>query len=364
MRILHVITSLRTGGAEKLMVDLLPRLAARGHEVELLCFSGERTVFWEELERRGIRIHSLVEGGCNVYSPATAWRVVRFLKRGGYDIVHSHNTAAQLWVALAGALGCRSRLLTTEHSTNNRRRGKAWLRGADRWMYGRYEQIVAISDDAVEELRKWLPLYESRYRVVVNGIDYARFASAEPSGELGELCGGRKVALMVAGFKPPKDQPTLIRAVAEAGDGWAACFAGVGELEASCRALARELGVEERVKFLGMRTDVAELMRGADAVVLASHYEGLSLSSLEGMASGRPFVASDVKGLRDIVGGAGLLFADGDSSELARILLRLGREPELCTETGRRGQERAARYGIEETAAGYDGLYSLRENDK
>ena len=68
MRILHVITSLRTGGAEKLMVDLLPRLRDLGNDVELLLFDGTRTLFYEELENTGIKIHTLSVGG-NVYNP-------------------------------------------------------------------------------------------------------------------------------------------------------------------------------------------------------------------------------------------------------------------------------------------------------
>lgn len=117
MKILHVITSLRTGGAEKLMVDLLPRLAVH-HDVELLVFDGVRTPFYEELERQGIKIYNFGEN-CNIYNPLFIFKLVSFLKR--YDIVHSHNYSCQLFVALANIL-VGTRIITTEHNTTNRRR--------------------------------------------------------------------------------------------------------------------------------------------------------------------------------------------------------------------------------------------------
>ena len=96
MKILHVITSLRTGGAEKLMVDLLPRMKAKGHEVDLCVFDGVRTPFYEELESKGVKVIPL---GYSVYSLFNICKLVPLMR--GYDIVHSHNTACQYFVALA-----------------------------------------------------------------------------------------------------------------------------------------------------------------------------------------------------------------------------------------------------------------------
>ena len=76
MRLLHVITSLRTGGAEHLMVDLLPALRDLGNEVELVVFDGQRTAFFEQLEQKGIAIHSLGAGG-NVYHPRNILKLAK-----------------------------------------------------------------------------------------------------------------------------------------------------------------------------------------------------------------------------------------------------------------------------------------------
>ena len=111
IKILHVITSLRTGGAEHLMVDLLPRLRDLGNEVELLVFDGTRTAFYEELEQMGIKIHSLGIGS-NVYHPRNMFKLRKFVAK--YDIIHTHNTACQLFVPVAKILKCSKAKLVIE----------------------------------------------------------------------------------------------------------------------------------------------------------------------------------------------------------------------------------------------------------
>ena len=119
MKILHVITTLYTGGAEKLMVDLLPRMKQAGHKVELCVFDGTRTPFFEQLEKNGIRIHWFHKGG-SVYNPLNIYRLWRLMRKG-WDIVHTHNTAPQLFAAFGEVL-CSVVLVTTENTTSNRRR--------------------------------------------------------------------------------------------------------------------------------------------------------------------------------------------------------------------------------------------------
>lgn len=90
MKVLYIITSLNIGGAEKLMVDLLPRLKSRGVEVELLLFVGNRTMFYDQLEHEGIKITSFADKG-SVYNPLHIVRLYRFLKQNHFDVIHTHN---------------------------------------------------------------------------------------------------------------------------------------------------------------------------------------------------------------------------------------------------------------------------------
>ena len=108
---------------------------------------------------------------------------------------------------------------------------------------------------------------------------------------------------------------------------------------------------------MGMRTDIPFILHSSDIIVLSSHYEGLSLSSLEGMASGRPFVASDVDGLHEIVDGYGLLFPHEDASSLADILLKLSKDKVYADRIAAKCLERAQQFDITVMAQKYNCVY-------
>ncbi len=106
-----------------------------------------------------------------------------------------------------------------------------------------------------------------------------------------------------------------------------------------------------------MCTDVPRLLRESDVVALSSHWEGLSLSSIEGMASGRPFVASDVDGLREIVGGHGVLVAEGDADGFAHAISGLCTAPARYRAVAEACQRKARQYDISVMARNYLALY-------
>ena len=116
MKILHVITSLRTGGAEKLVIEIVPRLMQKGHQVDVALFDGIDTPFKKELVKCGCNIY---DWGRSMYNPWCIIRLIRIMKK--YDVVHTHNTYPQLYLAIA-RIFVKGRIVTTEHSTNNRRR--------------------------------------------------------------------------------------------------------------------------------------------------------------------------------------------------------------------------------------------------
>ena len=348
MRILHVITSLRTGGAERLMVDMLPRMKAKGHEVDLCVFDGVRTPFYEELGSKGVRVIPL---GHSVYSLVNLFKLIPLMR--GYDIVHSHNTACQYFVAIASFFS-KCKIYTTEHNTSNRRRN-VWWRMLDRWMYGRYDKVVCISELTKKNLIQHIrSSFEDKCVIIYNGIDLKTFVGISSSPITNE-----KKVLMVSAFREQKDQKTLIKAMKDLPSNYVLELAGGGEehLIDDCKQLVHELQLDGRVEFLGVRTDIPALLSMANVVVLSSHYEGLSLSSLEGMASGKPFVASDVEGLHDIVGGYGVLFPHGDSKVLATEIRKLCEDEIYAEEVAGRCMERAKMFDVETMAQNYWCLY-------
>lgn len=348
MRILHVITTLEFGGAERLMVDLLPRLRDLGNEVELAVFKCSKTSFYKQLEEQGIIIHGFSETE-GVYNYKHIFRLKKLMK--DYDVVHTHNTACQMFAALGKT--SRNKLVTTEHSTSTRRRNYRFFRYIDKWMYSRYDKIICISEPSEDNLRNYIG---NDYPIVTiyNGIDVSRFAN---SGTINLGMPGCKLVTMVAGFRYEKDQPTVIRAMKHLPEDYHLLLVGDGEKRSEIENLIGELKLKSRVHLLGIRNDIPQILHSSDVVVMSSHREGLSLSNVEGMSSGNPFVASDVEGLREVTKGYGVLFPHGDDSALAEVIMRLTTDELYRNEVVQRCKNRAMQYDISVMADNYNKLY-------
>ena len=362
MRILQVITSLDMGGAETLVVNLIPRLQALGNTVDLCVFNGKETPLTHRLKKESpqTKIYALGHG---VYNPLYIFKLVKIMKK--YDIIHTHNSSPQLFVAIA-SLFSRTKIVSTEHNTSNRKRNWKWYRPIESWMYGRYKHVICISKIAEEKLREymggeWLVESSNRYKSITtinNGIDVDAISEAVPCKELLGLKENRKSILMVAGFRKQKNQDTIIRALTlldkEKYEVW---FAGIGERMEEVKQLVLSLGVSERVRFLGLRTDIPNVLRAADVIVMSSHWEGLSLSNVEGMSAHKPFIASDVNGLKEVTKGYGILFPHEDAKALAEEINRLASDEAYYNEITERCYNRALEFDISKMVNGYNSVY-------
>lgn len=352
MKILHVITSLQTGGAEMLVINMMPRFRALGHEVGVVVFNGQRTALMERLEREcpECKIYKLGESYYNPLYILKLWRIMR-----SYDIVHTHNSSPQLFVAIANIL-CRKKLVTTEHSTNNRKREQGGVfKVIDKWMYKHYHKVICISEIAEKTLIGYLEGTASNICTINNGVDVGAFHNATPAENLKN---GRFSVVMVAGFREAKDQDTLIRAIGRLPkEDYELWLVGDGVRRSELESLVNDLKLEGQVRFYGLRTDVANILKAADVVVMSSHWEGLSLSNIEGMSVGKPFIASDVKGLHEITEGSGLLFPHGDDKSLADLIRRLHDDKELYKQVAEACYEKARQFDISKMVEKYNEVY-------
>ncbi len=330
MRILHIINNLGSGGAERLIADLLPRLNSYDEiECELLLLTDEKNVFDKELIKNGIKVNVLQRR--KIYNLLNAIDIAKFVNKGNYDIIHAHLFPTQYWVALAKPhfKNKKIKLITTEHSSHNRRREKAYFKHIDKYIYRKYDKIISISEKTQENLMNWLKVKEKcrdKFIVIHNGIDMDKFSNALPYKKeeiVSKFNEETKVITMVARFSEAKDQPTLIRAMKKLNSDIHLVLVGEGPLLEECKKLTNDLGISERVHFLGYREDVARIMKTSDIIVLSSNWEGFGLSAAEGMASGKPVIASDVDGLREIIGDAGILFERGNHVNLSNLISEL-----------------------------------------
>ena len=354
MRILHVITSLRTGGAEKLLVEMLPRLKNYGHEVDLLLFDGINTPLYSELKSRGIKINYLSVKG-NVYNPYNIIRLRKYLR--GYDIIHTHNTACQYYVPIALGAKHHTILITTEHNTHNRRRSIWGFKILDKLMYNRYNHIISISQKATDNLSDYIG-HSYKITTINNGIDLSKFSSelSAPNKD------GEIIVTMVAAFRPQKDHQTLIKAISLLPDNYKLWLVGDGIMRPKIENIISDLHISDKVKLWGNRDDIPSLMSKSDIILLSTHWDGLSLASIEAMASGRPFIGSDVDGLHDVIADAGILVPPGNAEILASEIKSLIENPEKYNLTVRKCQTRAQEYNIDKTVEQYNKLYIEVQN--
>lgn len=354
-----MITTLDIGGAERLMVDLLPLLNTGDNVVELLLFNGLKTPFKDKLIRNGIEIHQLscwkgIKNHYEVYNPINIIKLKKFLK--SYDIIHTHNTACQLYVPLAALLSSLDvKFVTTEHSTFNRRRSKKWLKPIDRWMYNQYSAIICISEQASTNLKNYIGQAQ-KIHTIMNGVKVDSFFRP-----ITDISGKKNFVIsMIAAFRKEKDHETLLKAMARLPINYVLQLAGrdfdgkVPQLKQMCA----ELGIENRVVFMGPRTDIPDILENSDVAVLSSYWEGFGLSAVEAMAAGKPLIASNVGGLRDVVQRAGVLFSQGDDVELANRIKWLCENPNEYKAVAEMCQKRAHQYDISIMAGKYLQLYN------
>ncbi|MCC8175109.1 MAG: glycosyltransferase [Bacteroidales bacterium] len=359
MKTLHVITSLRTGGAEKLMVDLLPRLRDKGVEVELAVFSGEETEFMRQLRDAGITVHRFTEKVSNVYNPVHVFKLIRLIKHGKYDIVHTHNTAPQIFAAISAVL-CSVVLCTTEHNTSNRRRGWRCCAPIDRWMYRQYHKIICISTQTEQFLIDSTPSVLSKTLMINNGIDIKTYSKAHSIPKLKNS--DEIIITMVGGFRYQKDQETVIQAMNYLPAPFRLWLVGDGDRRNIIEKRITDLQLWNRIVLWGIRSDIPEILKTSDIVVLSSHWEGFGLAAVEGMAAGKPVIASDVPGLKEVVKGAGLLFPHGDAKALATEILSLSENPKRYRSVAATCLDRAKQFDISTMVDSYYNLYNSMLN--
>jgi glycosyltransferase involved in cell wall biosynthesis len=287
--------------------------------------------------------------------------MARMLRRRRPDVFHAHLSwpmAAKF--ALASALLARVPATVATVQLFPRfelDRSNLWQLRAIAAGVGRY---VAVSDDIAVQLVERMRWPAAKVDVVYNAVRLDRFGA--PAAALrDELTAGgrRRLVLTAARLDAQKGHPVLLRAAAELPEA-AFAFAGDGPERATLEAQTAELGLGERVAFLGHRTDVPELLAACDVFALPSLFEGSSLALLEAMAAGRAVVSSAIGGTDELIadGETGLLVAPGDADALARALRRLLGDAELRGSLARRARARVERdFTPEAMTARTTGIY-------
>ena len=328
MRIVYVLTSLGMGGAERIVLALAGRMAQRGHTVAILVLHPPVAEQWPitlpvvhlDIEKSPF---SLLAGMARARS---------FLREFRPDVVHSHCFHANIAARLLRVVVPAPAVLSTVHNVYE----GGWARMlAYRLTDGLAHQTIAVSQAAADRFVRLKAVPRHKCIVLTNGIDSAEFApdAARRAGRRSEMCVDSQFIWLTAGrIVPAKDYPNLLRAFAlvaarREAQLWVAGEASGAEF-ATVRALAAELGLEDAVSWLGLRRDLPALLDAADGFVLGSAWEGMPLALGEAMAMEKPVVATDVGGVRELVGEAGVIVPAKNPSALAKAMLEEMQRPQ------------------------------------
>lgn len=290
--------------------------------------------------------------------------VVRLIRNFRPDLVSAHTSKAGFIGRLAAWL-CGVPVIYTPHCwsfVDGFPRARLYL-NLERFAAVFSTRIVAVSED---ERQQGLAKGVGSARLITtihNGMpDVAAHLRADPSVQRPQL-------LMTGRFEEQKDQDTLLRALAQLRHlDWSLDLVGDGPRLQAMQELAVELGLGERVRFLGYRKDVPDLLAASQIYLLITHWEGFPRSILEAMRAGLPVIATDVGGSREAVaeGRSGFLVPRGDHAMLARRLEALISEPGLRASMGRHARATyEERFTFEAMLEKYRALYaSLMPRDR
>jgi len=359
--VLHVMN---VAGAEVLVAETIRRLGARIDPV-IFC-----------IDEVGALGHRMREEGVDVVAfhrrpgldVGIAWRMATEIRARALDVVHAHQYTPFFYGSIAASLSrAQPRVIFTEHGRHfpDVVSPKRWI--VNRLLFDRLaDDVNAVCEFSARALRDKDGFVRRTIEVIPNGVDLRRYAAVDRTTSrvaLG-LDAERRYIATIARFHPVKDHRTLLNGFAQVSRAQPdvdLLLVGDGPLRSDLERLCGELGIAERVHFMGIRDDVARILRASDVFALTSVSEAASITLLEAMASELPVVVTAVGGNPEIVrdGTDGLLVPRRSSAGVTRALLRILGDAAMAAAMGRAGAERVrAKFTLDSTIGSYYTLYA------
>lgn len=381
VRVLHLITKASPiGGAQLNTLLTAAGQAEAGYAVDLAC--GEYGELVEEAKGYGLETYCfphLYNGSNPLRDGRAFFSLVRFLRSQPYDIVHTHSTKAGLLGRLAAWMARAPIVVHTIHGTpftGNFERPivrflTRWGEVVSAWYTDR---LVAVGELVRREFLDAHVCRPDKIETVYSGVRFdeldVEVDTPAKREELG-LSAQDRVVLAVGNLEARKGYDVLVRAAArmtQIEPAVRVLIAGEGEEREALEAQIGQAGLEGRVRLLGTRKDVGELLAISEVFVRPSLYgEGMGRSVTEAMYVGLPTVVSEVNGIMEIVrhGETGLLVPPGEDEPLAQETLRLLQDAELAARLGRRAREEIAplfshQRMVQDTIALYERLIAAK----
>lgn len=362
-KVLHVIDSLDLGGAQTLLLEICKNSDRERFDPEVACMHG-RGVFAAEFEKAGIKVHSLSPGK---WPPFYLPNFLKLLRETDPEILHLHLFGANLIAKPLAALAGKRALVVHDHC-NDAGRGNPLLLLADALANRLAARVIAVSGSIRDFLINREGVDPDRIIVLSNGIDARTFVAPDDRkrAEARTALDFPPEAFVVGGMGrlvPQKNFNLFLEVAARVLTRHPSAFfviAGTGPEEQALKAKATELGINDRVRFLGHVSDRLALYHSFDTLLMTSDFEGTPMVLLEAMSCGLPVVASSVDGIAEVCTTSrdALLVSPGDVLGFTSALERVLKDITLCEELGRNARATVLeRYEIRKLTARIESLY-------
>lgn len=335
-----LVDTLHVGGAERMAATITEGLDRERFE-PMVCETRDTSnaQLAESLEAAGIpilRLHRTRRSAIWKWGP-----LVRELRRRQVHVLHSHKFGSNVWATTLGRLARVPVIVAHEHGSERDRLHHA----IDRLIIGRgVDAFVTVSEAERAHVVDVERLRPEKVRLIRNGIAALPPVTSDLRAEL-ELPQDAPLIGTLAVLRPEKALDVLLDAVALLAPrvpGLRVLIAGMGPEEAGLRALVGQHGLQDTVRFIGFRRDVANVLAALDVAVFCSDREAMPLAVIEAMAAGRAIVASEYEGISELMtdGVEGLLVRRRDPQALANAVARLLADDALRDELGSRARQR------------------------
>ena len=364
VRVGFVLHVMQVAGAEMLVAETIRRLGSRIDPV-VFCLD-QVGQLGHEMRNEGVDVVAFNRRpGVDL---TVSWRMGRAIRARHLDVIHAHQYTPFFYGSIAARLsGVRPRVIFTEHGRHYPDVVSFRRRLMNHLVFDRIaDEVNAVCDFSARSVREKDGF--RKVEVIPNGVDLPRYTVDRVSaGARVGLDPSRRYVTTVARFHPVKDHRTLLRGfahVARIRPDVDLLLVGDGPLRQELEATARSLAIEGRVRFMGVRSDVADILRASDVFAMTSLSEAASLTLLEAMASELPVVVTAVGGNPEIVrdGTDGLLVPRRSSAGVAKALLRLLGDDSMAAAMGRAGAERVrSQFRLDDTIGRYFDLYAASQ---
>lgn len=360
IKVLHLVTSLEVGGAQHGMLLGLPRFDSDQYE-HIVCSIMDRIQMASHFLEAGIEVRSL--GLSRKTDIGVAFRLRALLKELRPDMLHTYLLHGNILGRLVGRLVGVPVIIGSERTIGQARR---WGRLATRLTNPLTDAVEVNSEIGGRAVERDLGVPSEKIELVRSGLDLSVFSSACRREELRSVFGvtvDQHLIVYMGRLRTVKGVEYGIRAFASAVEqqpNIRMVLAGEGDQRNFLESMVRERGLSAQIKFLGVRTDVPELLSAADSVLMPSLTEGLPRTAIEAMAAGKPVIATNVGGTSEAVidDETGILVPVKDSDSLAAAIVRLVGDAELQVRLGRAGRKRAEQnYSADRYVAQLDDMY-------